>query len=134
MSLDQLPLELVNYIKSYAIDMIEYSYYSTLKWDEIYIFLNNLCNEHMIGKIDDALNVDDFKRMKWLYHDYLKMYPGKMWFWNDECTDYEKYIDTLIDYLFEFNKNPYDNLQQLNKVNKVYSFIISHGEKGKRRM
>ena len=97
MSLNQLPLELVDYIKSYAIDMIEYSYYSTLKWEEIYTFLNNLCNEHMIGKIDDVLQVDDFQRIKWMYYDYFKMHPGKMWFWNDECTDYEKYIDTLID-------------------------------------
>ena len=129
MNLNKLPLELVDYIKSYALDMNDYAYYTTLKWVEIETFLNNLCNEHMIGKIDDILGVDDFKRMKWLYHDYLKMHPGKMWFWNDECTDYEKYIDTLIDYLFEFDKNAHDDLQKLNKINRVYKFIIEKGER-----
>ena len=52
-----------------------------------------------------------------------------MWFWNDECTNYGQYIEKLIDYLFEFNKNPYDNLQELNKINRVYKFIIEKGER-----
>ena len=65
MNFNKLPLELVDYIKSYAVDMTDYAYYTTLKWVEIETFLNNMCNEHMIEKIDEILGVDDFKRINW---------------------------------------------------------------------
>ena len=129
MNFNKLPLELVDYIKSYAVDMTDYAYYTTLKWVEIETFLNNLCNEYMIEKIDENICVDDFKRINWMYYDYIKMHPGKMWFWNDECTNYGGYIEKLIDYLIEFDKNPHDDLQKLNKINRVYKFITEKGER-----
>lgn len=133
-NMNNLPLELINYIYEFDKPYIDYiNKYDTLSWDKIEesIYENTeSCN--LIERIDEIISkinpsIYTFKPEKWMYYDYFKMHPGKKYFWNDECTDYNKYNEKLLEFLQACDELIYTDekyYSRLSSINELYALIL----------
>jgi hypothetical protein len=134
-NINKLPQELVKYIYEFDKPYIDYmNKYDILNWEivEESIYKNiesrNLidCIDEIISKINPSIYT--FKPEKWMYYDYLKMHPGKIWFWNDECTDYNKYNEKLLEFLQACDDLIYTDKKyysRLSSINELYALILT---------
>ena len=132
--MNNLPPELINYIYEFDKPYIDYmNKYDILNWetleDGIY---KNIESRNLIERIDEIISkinpsIYTFKREKWMYQDYLKMYPGKKYYWSDECTDYNKYNQQLLEFLQACDELIYTDekyYSRLSSINELYALIL----------
>ena len=132
--MNNLPPELINYIYEFDKPYIDYmNKYDILNWetleDGIY---ENIESRNLIERIDEIISkinpsIYTFKPEKWMYQDYLKMYPGKKYYWSDECTDYNKYNQQLLEFLQACDELIYTDekyYSRLSSINELYALIL----------
>ena len=98
-NISSLPSELVREISHYNMPYIRYTtYYIKIYWNDMYTNLDIISQPDLILKVAEYLKNISFKNKKsdllnpheWMYDDYIKMRPGKMWFWDDSNTNYDE--------------------------------------------
>jgi hypothetical protein len=134
-NMNNLPPELIDYIYEFDKPYIDYmNNYDVLSWDIIEeIIHENIESSDLIERIDEIISkinpsIYTFKPEKWMYHDYLNMHPGKIWFWNDECTDYNKYNQQLLEFLQACDELIYTDekyYNRLSSINELYALILT---------
>lgn len=133
-NMNNLPLELIKYIYEFDKPYIDYiNKYDILNWetleDSIY---ENIESRNLIERIDEIISkinpsIYTFKPEKWMHYDYFKMHPGKKYFWNDECTDYNKYNEKLLEFLQACDELIYTDekyYSRLSSINELYALIL----------
>lgn len=139
-----LPNELQDSIADYTeegynLKCFNYDWYDIIEtigyyygWD----YLIEFVNKHLTEKIIGPLEIDNCKHMTGyihkciefitcdeklsvgFYYDYIKMHPGKRYFWDDEMVDNKKATQLIIDKTNEYiNSNRYDPTV-MYKINK----------------
>ena len=130
-----LPNDLQNYIADYVEEgynkkCFNYDWYDVIEtigndygWIYLIDFLNKHLTEKIIGplKLDDCRNITGYshKCLKFItcdemlsvgfYYDYIKMHPGKKYFWEDDLVNSTKAIKLIMDKIDEYiNSNRYD--------------------------
>ena len=133
-NMNNLPRELINYIYEFDKPYIDYmNKYDILDWDIIEKSIyENIESRNLIERIDKIISkinpsIYTFNREKWMYADYIKMHPGKKYFWNDECTDYNKYNEKLLEFLQACDELIYTDekyYSRLSSINELYALIL----------
>ena len=134
-NMNNLPPELINYIYEFDRPYIDYiNKYDILSWEKMrkrlrtrtYYRPSFIVKAHqIIQKINPSIYT--FKIEKWMYYDYMKMHPGKKYFWNDECTDYDKYNEKLLEFLQACDELIYTDekyYSKLSSINELYELIL----------
>lgn len=134
-NIDRLPEELVRYIYEFDKPYIDYiNNYDVLNWktveDSIY---ENTESCDLIESIDEIVSkinpsVYTLKREKWMYYDYIKMHPGKRYFWCDELTNYGGYNEKLLEFLQSCDALIYSDekyYSRITYINDLYKLILS---------
>ena len=133
-NMNNLPPELINYIYEFDKPYIDYmNKYDILNWetleDSIY---ENIESRNLIERVDEIISkinpsIYTFKPEEWMHYDYFKMHPGKKYFWNDECTDYNKYNEKLLEFLQACDELIYTDekyYSRLSSINELYALIL----------
>tara|TARA_Y100000992_G_C21229069_1_gene474510 strand:- start:307 stop:729 length:423 start_codon:yes stop_codon:yes gene_type:complete len=133
-NMNDLPPELVRYIYEFDKPYIDYmNKYDILSWeiieDSIY---ENIESRNLIERIDEIISkinpsIYTFKPGKWLYQDYIKMHPGKRYFWSDDCTNYGRYNEKLLEFLQACDELIYTDekyYRRLSSINELYALIL----------
>lgn len=133
-NIDRLPEELVRYIYEFDKPYIDYiNNYDVLNWETVENSIyENIESRNLIERIDEIVgkinpSIYTFKPEKWMYYDYIKMHPGKKYFWCDELTNYGGYSEKLLEFL-----QACDNLihteekyySRLSSINELYALIL----------
>ena len=129
-----LPEELIRYIYEYDKSYIDYmNKYDILSWEIIEESMyENIESRNLIERIDEIISkinpsIYTFKPGKWLYQDYIKMYPGKKYYWSDECTNYGRYNEKLLEFLQACDELIYTDekyYRRLSSINELYALIL----------
>lgn len=139
-----LPNELQDSIADYTeegynLKCFNYSWYDIIEtignhygWEYLIDFLNKHLTEKIIGplKITNCKHMTgycdtcvefitcDEKLSVGFYYDYIKMHPGKKYFWDDEMVDNKKATKLIMNKIDEYiNSNKY-NPNIMYKINK----------------
>ncbi len=131
----QLPPELVKHIYEFEKPYIDYiNKYDVLKWETLEdgIYEKTESSSSFIEDVDKIISkinpsIYAFNPGKWMYYDYIKMHPGKKYFWNDECTNYNKYNEKLLEFLQACDELIYTDekyYSRLSSINELYELII----------
>ena len=133
-NMNNLPPELINYIYEFDKPYIDYiNKYDILSWETVEESIyENIESRNLIERIDEIVSkinpsIYTFKTEKWMYSDYYKMHPGKKYFWNDECTDYNKYNEKLLEFLQACDELIYTDekyYSRLSSINELYALIL----------
>ena len=144
----RLPRELIRYIGKYLTPEILYSYNSLIHWDDIYYHMTNIeinGNSIIISDIFDifqeiynkelnktsTLEISSFDPHQWMYYDYFKGPDRrKIWFWDDDITDYEDYKESLIQLLYNIDMDIQNGkyFNELSCINSIYKYIIDNSD------
>jgi len=130
-----LPNELQNYIAEYTEEgynkkCFNYDWYHVIETIDYYYgleYLIDFLNKHLTERIIGPLKIDDCKNMtgyshtcvKFItcheklsigfYYDYIKMHPGKKYFWGEDLVNTTKAIKLIMDKIDEYiNSTRYD--------------------------
>ena len=133
-NVNNLPEELVRYIYEYDKSYIDYmNKYDVLTWEIIEESMyENIESRDLIERIDEIISkinpsISTFKPGKWMYYDYIKMHPGKRYFWCDECTNYGRYNEKLLEFLQACDELIYTDdkyYSRLSSINELYALIL----------
>ena len=140
-----LPNELQNYIGKYIDENYNEINNYTCNWYDIidtignyygWIYLVDILNKHLTEKIIGPLEIDDCKHMTGcihkcidfitcderksvgFYYDYIKMHPGKKYFWEDDMVDSTKATELIMDKLNEYLYSDRYDPGVMYKINK----------------
>lgn len=133
-----LPSELIREIADYDKDYVYYcTHYDTISWNTVeekldYISYHDMCDfviktNDIVESIDPKVN--KFGKEKWLIMDYIKMHPGKRWFWSDECMNTSRYVDYLLEFLEVCDKeiqNGGKYVERVKYVNELFKHILDY--------
>ena len=141
-----LPYELQDHIGKYIAENYNEIWNYTYDWYDIvntigfsygWDYLINFLNKHLTQRIIGPLKITNCKHMTGyshtciefiscdekksvgFYYDYIKMYPGKKYFWNDDMVDSTKATELIMDKLNEYlYSDRYDPtvMYQINKT------------------
>tara|TARA_Y200000002_G_C22681503_1_gene664246 strand:- start:1017 stop:1520 length:504 start_codon:yes stop_codon:yes gene_type:complete len=139
-----LPIELHSYIADYTeegynLKCFHYNWYDIIEafgynygWDYLINFLNKHLTQRIIGplrmshckhmtgychtcynfiKCDEKLKVG-------FYYDYVKMHPGKRYFWDEDLVKNEKATQLIIEKINEYIKSENYNSSSMYQINK----------------
>ena len=139
-----LPNELQDSIADYTeegynLKCFNYYWYEiieTIGNDNGWIYLIDFLNKHLTKKITGPLQIIDCRNMTGyshtclhfitcdemlsvgFYYDYVKMHPGKKYFWEDDMVDSTKATQLIMDKIDEYiNSDRYDP-NVMYKINK----------------
>ncbi len=139
-----LPYELQDIISDYneeaynkkCFDYDWYNVIETIAYSYGYEYLFDFLNKHLTEKFIGPLQITDCKDMtgychrciKFItcdeklkvgfYYDYIKMHPGKKYFWEDDLVNDKKATQLIMDKIDEYiNSNRYD-YAIMYKINK----------------
>ena len=140
-----LPNELQDHIGKYVDENYNEIWNYTTDWYDIvytvglnygWRYLINFLNKHLTKKIVGPLQITNCKHMTGyshtcvefitcdeklsvgFYYDYIKMHPGKKYFWEDDMVDSSKATELIMDKLNEYlYSDKYDPtvMYQINK-------------------
>lgn len=140
-----LPNELQNYIGKYIDENYNEINNYTCNWYDIidtignhygWEYLIDFLNEHLTEKIIGPLEIDNCKHMTGyihkciefitcderksvgFYYDYIKMHPGKKYFWEDDMVDSTKATELIMDKLNEYLYSDKYDPGVMYKINK----------------
>jgi hypothetical protein len=133
-NVNNLPEELVRYIYEYDKPYIDYmNKYDVLNWETVEESMyENIESCVLIERIDEIISkinpsIHTFKPEEWMYYDYIKMHPGKKYYWSDEGTDYNKYNQKLLEFLQACDELIYTDdkyYSRLSSINELYALIL----------
>ena len=139
-----LPNQLHNYIADYVEEVynlkcFDYNWYDIIKdlghkygWN----YLINLLNEHLTQRIVGPLVMTNCKHMTGydhrcyefitcdekeevgFYFDYIKMHPGKKYFWEEDMVDSEKATKLIVEKINEYINSENYNSSTMFQINK----------------
>jgi hypothetical protein len=147
-----LPYELQDTISEYIEEVynnrcFNYDWYyiiETISFNFGWEYLIDFLNKHLTKKIIKPLKITNCRHMtgyrplhrciefitcderKFIgfYYDYIKMHPGKKFFWNDDIVDSTKATKLIIDKINEYiNSDRYDPVV-MYKINKEFLYLF----------
>ena len=149
-----LPYELQDNIISYSeegynMKCFNYDWYEiveTISWNFGWEYLICFLNAHLTEKIIGPLELDNCKHMTGYIHkciefitcyerlsvgfcyDYIKMHPGKKYYWEDDLVDDKKATKLIVDKINVYiNSERYDPVV-MYKINKRFLDLYSEYE------
>ena len=149
-----LPNELQDSIADYTEEgynkkCFDYDWYEiveSISWNFGWEYLICFLNAHLTEKITGPLNIIDCRNMigyshtciefitcderlsVGFYYDYVKMHPGKKYFWEDDLVDDKKATKLIVDKINVYiNSERYDPVV-MYKINKRFLDLYSEYE------